>query len=266
MVWNLLSNAVKFTPRGGRVEVWLRRVESSYEIGVRDSGRGIPTALLPFVFEKFRQADGGITRATGGLGIGLAISRHLVELHGGTIEVTSDGEGCGATFVVKLPRASVRATPPSARPNLSPRSPDPAFHCPPELVGVRVLVVDDEEDARELLATILERCGAVVTPAASAEEALALLERSTPDVMLSDIGTHGEDGHALIAKVRARTEGAGGHVPAAALTSYARPEDRWRSLQAGYQMRLPKPAEPAEPAEPVAVVANLARMTIARAR
>jgi PAS domain S-box-containing protein len=259
IIWNLLSNAVKFTSRGGRVDVVLRCVDSLLELTVKDTGRGIPPAFLPYVFERFRQADGSITRAMGGLGIGLAISRHLVELHGGTIEVASEGEGMGATFVVKLPRASVRATPSEARRGITPQSADLSFDCPPELTGLKVLVVDDEADARELLVAILEQCGSVVVTASSAAEALAQLDRESPNVMLSDIGMPGQDGYALIEAVRRRPPEGGGRTPAAALTSYARAEDRRRALQSGYQMHLPKPAEPAEL---VAVVANLARMMV----
>jgi PAS domain S-box-containing protein len=259
IIWNLLSNAVKFTPRGGRVEVVLARDAGHFALSIKDSGRGIPASFVPHVFERFRQADGGITRVTGGLGIGLAISRHLVELHGGTIDVASEGEDRGATFVVKLPRPASRATPVEARRSSQLQSSDATFDCPPELAGLKVLVVDDEPDARELLVVILERCGSKVVTASSAAEALAQIDREAPNVMLSDIGMPGEDGYALIAAVRKRGVDDGGSTPAAALTSYARAEDRRRALQAGYQMHLPKPAEPAEL---VAVVANLARMIV----
>jgi CheY-like chemotaxis protein len=260
VIWNLLSNAAKFTPQGGSIEVLLRREGAGFELRITDTGRGIPAAFVPHVFERFRQADGGITRVAGGLGIGLAISRHLVELHGGTIDVESEGEGLGATFVVKLPYAAARAAPGETRPASQPPPSEPMFDdCPSELVGLKVLVVDDDPDARELLVAMLERCGSLVVTAASAAEALAQIEREPPTVMLSDIGMPGEDGYALIAAVRKLAVSEGGSTPAAALTSYARPDDRRRTLQAGYQMHLPKPAEPAEI---MAVVANLARMSL----
>ncbi|HVF29282.1 MAG TPA: ATP-binding protein, partial [Pyrinomonadaceae bacterium] len=259
VVWNLLSNAIKFTPKNGRVQVKLERVNSHVEITVSDDGQGISPDVLPFIFERFRQADSTITRAHGGLGLGLAIVRHLVEMHGGTVEVESLGEGRGATFTVKLPLVVVRAfnvrrasDPERVHPTASNGSP---FDCPPELVGLRLLVVDDEEDTRTLLKMVLEKCGASVTTVSSAREAIAALKESRPDVLISDLGMPEEDGYSLIKKVRALSAEDGGQTPAAALTAYARVEDRMRVLRSGFQIHIPKPVEPAEL---VTVVANLA--------
>ena len=260
VIWNLLSNAIKFTPKNGRVQVKLERINSHVEIIVTDDGQGISPDVLPFIFERFRQADSTTTRAHGGLGLGLAIVRHLVEMHGGTVEVESLGEGHGATFTVKLPLIVVRSF--NARragdaeqrvhPTASNGSP---FNCPPELDGLRLLVVDDEEDTRTLLKTVLETCGAQVTTASSAREAIAALKESRPDVLISDLGMPEEDGYALIKKVRALSQEDGGNTPSAALTAYARVEDRMKVLRSGFQIHIPKPVEPAEL---IAVVANLA--------
>jgi signal transduction histidine kinase len=254
VVWNLLSNAIKFTPREGRVEVYLRQVEGNVEIVVSDTGSGILPAFLPFVFDRFRQAESTTTRSHGGLGLGLSIVRHLVELHGGTVAVESAGEGTGAAFTVALP---VRAT-------FLP-SPDPEQAEPPAasggawdarlLAGVRVLVVEDDEDTRELLVRALERGGAEVEEAASVALALAALDRRLPDVLVSDIGMPGEDGYALIRKLRASTRERGADLPAAALTAYARSEDRVQALQAGFQTHI---AKPVDPSELVVIVARLA--------
>ncbi len=251
VVWNLLTNAVKFTPRGGAVEVRLRRDESSAEITVSDTGQGIPTAFLRHVFELFRQADAEFTRKHGGLGIGLAITRHLVELHGGTIAVESEGEGRGATFIVRLPLGPLRIPSESSE---APPASSGELTCPVEIEGLRVLIVDDEPDVRELLTVVLERCKVIVFAAASAQEALALLQAHRPHVLVSDIGMPGEDGYALIRQVRALPPEAGGKIPALALTAYARMEDRTRALLAGFQMHVPKPLDPTEL---VVVLANL---------
>lgn len=260
IVWNLLTNATKFTPKGGSVQIILKRVESMLELAVTDSGSGIPQAFLPHVFEAFRQADASATRAQGGLGLGLSIAKNLVEMHGGTIAAYSDGDGQGSTFVVRLPVAPLRETP--TRPAQVPTQPKPSppWECPPDLVGLRVLVVDDELDSRELIATVLEQCGSAIDRAGSAEEALARLDEWRPDVILSDIGMPGEDGYALIRRIRSRPAEGGGAVPAACLTAYASTEDRKRALLAGFTMHVPKPVEPAEL---VAIVASLGR--IARA-
>jgi PAS domain S-box-containing protein len=258
VIWNLLSNAIKFTSRDGSVLVKLERINSHVEIVVADDGQGISPEVLPFIFERFRQADSTTTRAHGGLGLGLAIVRHLVEMHGGSVEVESDGEGHGATFTVKLPPA-VRSfhvrrerDVERAHPTASNGS---SFNCLPELDGLRLLVVDDEEDTRALLKTVLEGCGASVTTATCAREAIVALKESRPDVLISDLGMPEEDGYDLIKKVRALPEEDGGQTPSAALTAYAGVEDRMKVLRSGFQIHIPKPVEPAEL---VAVVANLA--------
>jgi signal transduction histidine kinase/ActR/RegA family two-component response regulator len=256
VVWNLLSNAVKFTPRGGAIDVGLRRDDSHVELTVKDTGQGIPPAFLPFVFDRFRQADASFSRAQGGLGLGLAISRHLVELHGGTIHAESGGPAAGSTFRVRLPIAArLSITSAALLPRTTERPPAQPFEEPQELRGLQVLVVEDEADAREIVTEILGACGASVTAAASAREALAYLDRARPDVILSDLGMPELDGYGFIGAVRAQPRLA--NVPAAALTGYASADDRRRVLLAGFQMHVPKPTEPAEL---VAVVANLARM------
>ncbi len=256
VVWNLVSNAVKFSAKGGRVEITLRCSGPSIEICVSDTGRGIAPAFLPYVFDPFRQEDATPSRARGGLGLGLAITRQLVELHGGRIEARSEGEGYGATFVASLPIST--AVPSSTNGERALRLPaaDRSFERPAHLQGLRVLVVDDEDDARALVATILEECGCSVTTSRSAEEALQRLSEAVPDVLVSDIAMPAEDGYELIRKVRALPREHGGDIPAAALTAYARPEDRRRMLNAGYSIHLPKPVEPAEL---VAVIATLTR-------
>ncbi|HEX8556760.1 MAG TPA: PAS domain S-box protein [Pyrinomonadaceae bacterium] len=257
VVWNLLSNAIKFTPRGGRVQVRLERVNSHIEIAVTDTGLGIARDFLPHVFDRFRQADGTTTRHHGGLGLGLAIVRHLVELHGGTVRAESPGEGQGSTFTVLLPVAPVYASDSSeTRVHPAARETLPVFECPDRLDGLRVLVVDDEPDTREMLKAGLGQCGAEVMVAASAADALAELQKSPPDVLISDIGMPDEDGYALIRKVRDLPAGRGGNVPSIALTAYARTEDRLQALRAGYQMHVTKPVELTELA---AVVASLAK-------
>jgi PAS domain S-box-containing protein len=254
VVWNLLSNAVKFTPKGGRVAIILERSNSQIQIKVSDTGQGISPDFLPYVFERFRQADGATTRSHGGLGLGLAIVRHLVELHGGTACAESEGEGKGATFIVTLPLMAVR--PPSIEPHQAqPTVEDEAREIsPPSLDGLRVLVVDDEPDARELIATMLAEYGADVTAVDSAGAALEALQQLNPNILVSDIGMPQEDGYSLIRKVRALDAAQGGRIPAVALTAYARAEDRTQALLSGFQLHVPKPVNPAELA---AVVANL---------
>jgi PAS domain S-box-containing protein len=253
IVWNLLSNAVKFTPRGGKVQVLAERVNSHVEITVADTGEGIPEAFLPYVFDRFRQADGTATRQHGGLGLGLSIARHLVELHGGAITAESSGDGRGATFTVSLPLALVSRQVADPERVASAGATQLSFQQPPSLDGLRVLVVDDEPDARDLLAFILGECRAEVRTAASAAEALDALDEWEPEVLVSDIGMPGGDGFALIRDVR---EGASTYLPALALTAFARAEDRVRVLAAGFDAHLPKPADPLELA---ATVASLAR-------
>jgi CheY-like chemotaxis protein/anti-sigma regulatory factor (Ser/Thr protein kinase) len=256
VVWNLLSNAIKFTPRGGRVQVRLERVNSHVEITVADTGRGIAPEFLPHVFDRFRQADQTTTRTHGGLGLGLAIVRQLVELHGGSVRVESEGEGRGTSFSVSLPLLPLRQEAASDAPRAHPSARSEAeFACPPELDGLRVLVVDDEPDTRELLAAVLTSCGAQVIQAATAAEAFEHVERTRPDVLITDIGMPEEDGYSLLARIRSLPPERGGGMPAAALTAYARAEDRARALRSGFQMHVPKPVEPAEL---ITIVANLA--------
>ena len=258
IVWNLVSNAIKFTPHGGKVDVQLVQIDSHVQIRVRDSGEGIAAEFLPYVFERFRQADSSSTRSHGGLGLGLAIVRHLAELHGGTVRTESPGIGQGATFIVTLPCKAAIA-PPTTLEQLSPTEANKVTeNCLPTLEGLRVLVVDDEVDARELIATMLEPLGVQVMAAASAIEALVALQAFQPDVLVSDIGMPGENGYGLIRKLRELEEEQGGRIPAVALTAYARAEDRTQALLAGFQLHVPKPVNQAELA---AVVANLAGRT-----
>jgi CheY-like chemotaxis protein len=241
-MWNLLSNAVRFTPTGGRIDVAVDRVGTEIAITVRDTGPGVAAAFLPHVFERFRQGVAGTTREHGGLGLGLAIVRHLVELHGGTVEASNNTPEPGATFRIRLPpRASVAAT---ARPLEAPAITGPVRSAV-RIDGVRVLVIDDDMNARELLAVILENAGAELRAAASAEDALMILQTWTPEVMLSDIEMPGDDGYGLVDKAR-RLVGGRGPLVAIALTAHARPEDRVRALESGFQWHLAKPIDPSE--------------------
>ena len=266
VAWNLLSNAIKFTPRGGRVDVWLCGTESDAELTVSDNGTGIRREFLPHVFDRLRQADGSTTRRHGGLGLGLAIVRHLVELHGGTVSAFSEGEGRGSSFTVRLPLSTgprrfigrhvlsepgTESVPPGGAPIA------PSAHTR-SLEGAKVLVVDDEPDAREIVQVSLEQRGATVSTAASAAEALVAMRGAggPPDVLLSDIGMAGEDGYSLIGQVRQLSDVDGGNVPAVALTAYARDEDRTRALDAGFQEHVSKPVEPAHLAAVVARLLN----------
>ncbi len=258
VVWNLLSNAVKFTPSGGSVQLDLVRINAHAEIVVTDSGAGIGGDFLPHVFERFRQADGSTTRKHGGLGLGLAIVRHLVELHGGSARAESEGEGKGATFTVRLPLMQQSPHHVETRPP-APLKPATKNGEAPSLAGLNLLIVDDEPDARDLVSTMLQRCGANVQTAASAREALERMETWKPDVLIADIGMPVEDGYDLIKKVRARSKEAGGQVPALALTAYARSQDRVRALSSGYQVHLAKPVDRAELAT---VVARLGALPI----
>jgi signal transduction histidine kinase/ActR/RegA family two-component response regulator len=260
IIWNLLSNAVKFTPDGGQVEISVRGGTASTEIRVTDSGRGIAPEFLPLVFEPFRQEHPTHSRARGGLGLGLAITQQLVELHGGHVEAHSDGPGRGATFVVHLPLSRVAAEPrPEASAGRRVR-PEGDFERPSALLALSVLVVDDDEDARQLVQAVLEECGAKVTAVDSVDSALEVLSRGVTDVLVSDIGMPGQDGYDLIRRVRA-LPGDAANLPAAALTAYARAEDRHRALNAGYSRHL---AKPVEPSELVAVVAALAHARATR--
>jgi PAS domain S-box-containing protein len=246
VVWNLVSNAVKFTGRDGSIVVRLECPDSHVRISVTDTGEGINQEFLPFVFDRFRQADGSTTRSHGGLGLGLAIVRHLVELHGGTVRAESAGEGHGATFTVMLPLLSVLLKSTNAEPTSSSIG-DGAGKEPTRLLkGLRVLVVDDEPDARDLLTVVLEQQGASVSAVGSAAEALDRLESLKPDVMVSDIGMPNDDGYTLIRKVRALPARQGGATPAVALTAYAGADARETTLAAGFQIHLAKPIDPTE--------------------
>ncbi|MBD2541291.1 response regulator [Coleofasciculus sp. FACHB-SPT36] len=266
IIWNLLTNAIKFTPEGGQVQVYLQGDRSHAEISVRDTGEGISAEFLPYVFDRFRQADNSITRSYTGLGLGLAIVRHLVELHGGTVRAESLGTGQGSTFIVKLPllnsagvkkrteeEESLCSSQSSA---LNPQESPPTLWESP-LDGLQILVVDDEADARELLKSILEQYGAEAIAAASAEEAIATIQQSKPDLLISDIGMPNEDGYSLIRRVRA-LEAEKGQIPSVALTAYVRVDDQKAALSAGFQSHV---AKPIDPTELIAVVASLVGRT-----
>ncbi|MEP0776310.1 ATP-binding protein [Microcoleus sp. ZQ-A2] len=235
VIWNLLSNAVKFTPPGGQVNIRLERLDSCAHITVSDTGQGIAPDFLPYVFDYFRQANATTTRKFGGLGLGLAIVRHLVELHGGTVRAESPGEGQGATFVVRLP---LMPTPLKANPDEG--SPDQ----PLDLNGIKILVVDDETDSREFVAFLLEQQGAQVRAASSAHEALIALTQAKPDLLLSDVGMPDMDGYMLIQQVRALAPEQGGKIPAIALTAYAGETNQQQVIAAGFQKHISKPIEP----------------------
>ncbi len=252
--WNLFSNAIKFTPKNGRVRVSVEAIGSNVEVVVTDTGQGIDAEFLPRVFDRFTQNDSSSTRRARGLGLGLSIARQLTELHGGSIQAESPGLGHGATFTAKFPRSPVMATP------LDPRVYSHADKTVgldegPDLTGIRVLVVEDDDDSRELVEKVLETQGATVKAVSSAREALDILGAEPVDVLLSDIEMPGTDGYQLIQELRRRPSQQGGSVPAAALTAYARTEDRLRALRAGFQLHL---AKPVQPSELVTVVASLA--------
>ena len=250
IAWNLLSNAVKFTPERGRIEVRLQQKDGHVQLTVSDNGQGINKEFLPRVFDRFRQADSSTTRDYGGLGLGLAIVRHLVELHGGTVRAESSGEGNGASFCVTFPLIAERIDS-----SVLNQSGEYSQMDRTSLNGLRVLVVDDEPDARQIITTLIQRTGAEVMACESAHEALEALEKWHPDVLMSDIGMPGEDGYSLINKVRSLPADRGGDVPAAAFTAYAREEDRQRALDAGYQMHI---AKPVSSGQLVAMIAHLA--------
>jgi PAS domain S-box-containing protein len=250
IVWNLLSNSIKFTPKGGRVQIRLERINSHIEIVVADSGKGIETSMLPHVFDRFRQADASTTRTEGGLGLGLAIVRHLIELHGGSVTVESAGLGQGSTFTIKLPLIAINPLPENSDPSQRRVHPTSGGAYPLtdsiQLDGLHVLVVDDQEDTRTFVGLVLSQRGARVTLCASAAEALAALQEQRPDVLLSDIGMPEEDGYSLIRRVRALSFAEGGQIPAAALTAFARVEDRVRILRSGFQTHVSKPVDALE--------------------
>ncbi len=256
IIWNLLSNSIKFTPNGGRIDVKLRRVGSLVEITVSDTGQGISPEFLPYVFERFRQADGSVTRKHAGLGLGLSIVRYLVEHHGGVIDVESAGEGKGATFRLMFPMlVEYRGISEVAAADSSPHHEVTSVK-EPCLQGLRILVVDDQADFRDVVTEILLQAKAEVLTVASSAEALEALELWDPDVMLADIEMPGEDGYSLLRKVRALDPKHGGLIPAVALTAYGRPEDRARALEASYQVYLSKPVDPHELKVVIASVAR----------
>jgi CheY-like chemotaxis protein len=257
VIWNLLSNAIKFTPENGTVGIRLARDGNQLAISVTDTGSGIDPAFLPYVFERFRQQDGAPTRRHGGLGLGLSIVRHIVELHGGSVNASSEGQGEGATFVVRVPVAA--PAPADGRTPLDPLS-IADIEDPPELDGLTILLVENEPDARSLVCAVLERCGARVLTAGGAADALEQLEQEMPAILLSDLALPDDEGYALIRRIRARADDLRS-IPAAALTAFATPADRARALFAGYQAHIPKPLEPSELA---AVVAALAGRSVVR--
>jgi len=256
VVWNLVSNAVKFTPKQGRVQVRVERVNSHIEIVVSDTGAGIRPDFLPHVFERFRQADAGTTRQTTGLGLGLSIVRHIVEMHGGSVDAASDGEGKGATFRVRLPLMIVH-DPMAREPREHPRTETLApLKGLKNLSGIRVMAVDDEEDALGLMRVVLEAAGAEVLTMSSAAEALQCVADAKPDVMVVDLGMPQMDGFEFMARIRASTDADLRDIPAAALTAFARSEDRTKALENGFEMHLSKPVDPGEL---VASIATLLR-------
>ncbi len=256
--WNLLTNAIKFTPRNARVQVLLERVNSDLEVSVIDSGEGIAAEFLPYVFDRFRQADASTTRRHGGLGLGLAIVKQLVELHGGRVRAQSAGLGKGATFIVTLPVTVVHSEdePADRRHPRATNGIAVPVDSADDIAGIRVLVLDDEQDSRELVVRLLQDRKAIAFSAATATQALELIKAERPDVIISDIGMPGEDGYAFIRRVRILPPENGGQTPAVALTAYARAEDRVAAARAGFQQHITKPVEPAEL---IAVIASLSR-------
>jgi CheY-like chemotaxis protein len=250
VAWNLLSNAIKFTPAGGRVSLRLDRVGGNLRLRVADSGHGIKPNFLPFVFDRFRQADSTSTRSYGGLGIGLTIVRHIVQLHNGTVHAESLGEGCGATFTIILPAPTGTGAPDGSCDSAASEAGSDLEA--PDLQGVHVLLIDDEADAREVVGEILRRRHARVSAAGSVKEALAIIESGKPHIIISDIAMPEQDGFDFIRILRQLAPDKGGMVPAVALTAYARDEDRLRSLTAGFQAHLTKPVSPTELAITVA--------------
>ncbi len=251
VTWNLLSNAVKFTPKQGRVKVTLGRLEGNAVLRVTDDGEGIEAAVLPHVFDRFRQEDSSTTRSHGGLGLGLAIVRHLVELHGGSVHAESAGKGRGSTFSVLIPVAPSRSGTATSLATAA-RNSTTAAHV--DLAGVRILAVDDDSASRELLVAVLGGRGASVDTADAVASALGRLAACRYDLVVSDLGMPHEDGYALIARLRAWPAERGGRTPAIALTAYARPEDRVRCLTSGFQNHLAKPVDPPELLATVAAV------------
>jgi CheY-like chemotaxis protein/anti-sigma regulatory factor (Ser/Thr protein kinase) len=268
VVWNLLSNAIKFTPRDGLVSVELSRNDASVSITVRDNGAGIKPEFITHVFERFRQADASMTRRHGGLGLGLAIVRHLIEQHGGTVRAESAGEGQGASFTIELPLAKQQPPSParSARAAMireaAPSTPDTTAR---DLSGIHVLVVDDDRDNRELIKRILGDCGARVVIAASAREAFAEFRQRVPALLITDLGMPDVDGFELLDWVRHLERDQGSQVPAIALTAFARSEDRLRALESGFSAHISKPVEPSELIATVAAVVGPSAPLVHRA-
>jgi CheY-like chemotaxis protein len=256
---NLLSNAIKFSPRGGHIEVQLQQIESTIELRVKDNGDGISAEFLPHVFERFRQADSSSRRSHSGLGIGLAVVRHIAELHGGSVHAYSAGLRQGSTFVVTLPAFTGAGSVQGSA--LEHEGASASRERALSLEGLHVLIVDDDPDAREVLKEVLSNHHAKVTAVGSAQEALSALAAGTPDVLVSDVAMPGEDGYELIRRVRQRTPHEGGMIPALALTAYARKEDQARALAEGFQMHA---AKPIEPSELIAAVATLAGTLLVR--
>lgn len=256
VIWNVISNAVKFTRKGGRVGVLLTRSGSQAEIRIADTGQGIEPGFLPFVFEQFRQADSGTSREHGGLGLGLSISRHIIELHGGTIEAKSAGKDTGAEFVIRLQAAALALSEPRRTPPAIARCDTPRRKLTTDLDGLRLLIVEDDFDTRELLMSVLGGSRAAVAGAATAEQALEAFQKERPDVILSDVGLPGGDGYSLIRRIRALTEAEGGSTPAIALTAHARASDRSRAIEEGFDTHMTKPVDPAVL---IQMIAHLAR-------
>ncbi len=255
VLWNLLSNAVKFTPKNGRVQVRLERVNSHIEIVVSDTGIGIAADFLPHLFERFRQADAGLTRQTAGLGLGLSIVRHIVEMHGGSVHATSDGEGHGATFRVRLPLMIVHRETAVREPREHPRTERQALLTGlRDLTGIRVMAIDDDVDALTLLRVVLEAAGAEVVTMSSAVDALKRVGDVKPDALVVDIGMPRMDGLDFITRIRASPDADVRDIPAAALTAFARSQDRTKALDSGFEMHLAKPIDPGELVSSVATL------------
>ncbi len=261
VVWNLLSNAVKFTPKAGKIEILLERVNSHVELTVTDTGQGIEPDFLPHVFDRFRQADSSTSRKHGGLGLGLAIVKQLIELHGGTVRAKSAGHGQGATFTVTLPIVVIKDEDPKREHPSSPSFAQTFDYNAISLKGLKILVVDDEEDARELIKRFLTARQANVQTAKSAIDGLDKLKKEKPDILISDIGMPNKDGYQFIRDVRSLPSDQGGKTPAVALTAFARSEDRTRAMMAGYQIHISKPVEPHELIATVASLAGLSTPT-----
>jgi PAS domain S-box-containing protein len=259
--WNLLSNSIKFTPEGGLVTIRLEKDDSQLRVAVTDTGKGIPAEFLPHVFDRFRQADSSSTRAYGGLGLGLAIVRHLTELHGGTVRAESPGENLGATFTISLPLAELHVSERGLRIESAIKISEPVGTTVRTLSGIRLLIVEDEADTREMLATLLNNLGAETRSADNAQRALEIIRNWQPDALVSDIGLPGLDGYWLIDELRQMEKQTGNHLPAIALTAYARKEDHHRALRHGYQMHLPKPFEPEALAEAIVRLLGRSRKT-----